>query len=78
MGNAIVKQVIQMLARLILGSGTLERITAIVERWADKQISGAEKRDGVLDEMQVVGLKLSKSVANLGVELAVQLLKKQA
>lgn len=78
MGNAIVKQVIQMLARLILGSGTFERIIAIVERWADKEIAGAEKRDGVLNEMQVVGLKLSKSVANLGVELAVQLLKKQA
>ena len=67
-----------MLARLILGSGAFERIIAVVERWADKEISGAEKRDGVLDEIQVIGLKLSKSVANLGVELAVQLLKRQA
>jgi len=78
MGNIIIKQAIQMLARLLLGSGAFERIIAVVERWADKEISGAEKRDGVLDEIQVVGLKLSKSVANLGVELAVQLLKRQA
>jgi hypothetical protein len=78
MGNIVIKQAIQMLARLILGSGAFERIIAVVERWADKEISGAEKRDGVLDEIQVIGLKLSKSVANLGVELAVQLLKRQA
>jgi hypothetical protein len=78
MGNIVIKQAIQLLARLILGSGAFERIIAVVERWADKEISGAEKRDGVLDEIQVIGLKLSKSVANLGVELAVQLLKRQA
>ena len=78
MGNIVIKQAIQMLARLILGSGAFERIIAVVERWADKEISGAEKRAGVLDEIQVIGLKLSKSVANLGVELAVQLLKRQA
>jgi hypothetical protein len=33
---------------------------------------------GVLDELQVIGLKMSKSLANLGVELAVQLLKAKA
>ena len=78
MKNLILTQAIQIIARILLGSGVLDRVLAIVTEWSDKKISGAEKREGVLDQMQVAGLKLSKSAANLAVELAVQLLNKAA
>ncbi len=76
MKNLILQQAIQLIARIILGAGVLDKTLAIVTEWSDKKISGAEKRQGVLDQLQVAGLKLSKSAANLAVELAVQLLNK--
>lgn len=60
---------------LILGSTIFDRVLGAVNRWADKEISGVEKKEGVLDELQVMGLKLSKSAANFAVEAAVQYLK---
>jgi hypothetical protein len=74
----MVSFLIKTLAGLLLGSDVFKRILAAVERWADKEISGLEKKQGVLDELQVIGLKMSKSLANLGIELAVQLLKAKA
>lgn len=76
MKNLILKQAIQLVARILLGAGVLDKVLAIVTEWSDKKMSGAEKREGVLDQLQVAGLKLSKSAANLAVELAVQLLTK--
>jgi len=75
--NIVVQQAISLLASLILGSDTFTRILGVVNRWADKEISAAEKRDGVLDEFEIIGLELSKSVANLGLELAVTYLKNE-
>lgn len=74
--NAILAQAISFVASIILGSGVFERILGTVERWAEKELSGAEKRHGVLDELEVIGLKLAESSARFGVELAVQYLKK--
>lgn len=76
--NAIIAQAINLVATLILGSDVFTRILGAVERWAEKEISGAEKRHGVLDELQVIGLKLTESMARFGIELAVQYLKKAA
>lgn len=72
----LLKQAILAISNIILGSGVLDKVTVLVKEWADKKISGAEKREGVLDAMEVAGLKLSKSAANLAVELAVQLLSR--
>ncbi len=76
--NVIILQAINMLASLILGSDVFTRVLGVVQRWSDKEISSAEKREGVLDEIEIVGLKLSKSLANLAVELAVSYTKKAA
>jgi hypothetical protein len=78
MTNAIIAQAINLVASLLLGSEVFTRLLATVERWAEKEISGAEKRHGVLDELQVIGLKLTESAARFGIELAVQYLKKAA
>jgi hypothetical protein len=78
MKDAIIAQAINLIASLLLGSEVFTRILATVERWAAKEIAGAEKRHGVLDELQVIGLKLTESASRFGVELAVQYLKKVA
>jgi hypothetical protein len=76
--NTAIQFAIQVLASLILGSEVFTRILGTVERWAEKKITGAEKRKGVLDELEVIGLKLTESLARFGVELAVQFLKTKA
>lgn len=73
--NLLIQQAIHALAVLILGSDVFTRILATVERWADKAITGAEKRRGVLDEIEIIGLKVTESLARLGIELAVAYLK---
>ena len=67
----LLKQIVD----LILGSDVFERVLATVERWSEKEISGLEKRDGVVAELEIIGLKLTNSAANFAVEAAVQFLK---
>jgi hypothetical protein len=76
MTNVILAQAINLIASLLLGSDVFNRVLATVERWAEKEIAGAEKRHGVMDELQIIGLKLTESAARFGIELAVQYLKK--
>ena len=74
--NSVIAFLISQLAAAILGSDIFSRIVGTVERWAQKEITSAEKRHGVLDELEVIGLELTESAARFGVELAVQYLKK--
>lgn len=74
--NVIVIQAIQFVATILLGSEIFERILGAVQRWAEKELSGKEKRDGVLDELEVIGIQIAESSARFGVELAVQYLKR--
>ena len=74
--NSVIAFLIRQLAAAILGSDIFSRIVGTVERWAQEEITSAEKRHGVLDELEVIGLKLTESAARFGVELAVQYLKK--
>jgi hypothetical protein len=76
--NGVIAFLIGQLAGAILGADVFTRILGSVERWAEKEISGAEKRHGVLDELEVIGLELTESAARFGVELAVQYLQKVA
>lgn len=75
--NTAIQFAIQALASLILGSDIFTRVLGAVERWADKEIDGASKRQGVLDELEVIGLDLLKYEANLAVELAVAFFKRK-
>jgi len=76
--NSVIAFLISQLAGAILGGDVFTRILGSVERWAEKEISSAEKRHGVLDELEVIGLELTESAARFGVELAVQYLQKVA
>jgi hypothetical protein len=53
-------------------------VLALVEKWAALEISNAEKREGVLGDIQVIGLKLTESAARLALELAVTFMKSKA
>ena len=69
---------IKQLANALLGADTFNRILASVQRWADKEISGLEKKQNVLSELEIIGLKLTEQLANLGVELAVAFVRSKA
>lgn len=75
--NTLIAFLLKQIVDLILGSDVFERVLATVQRWADKEISGLEKRDGVVAELEVIGLKLTNSAANFAVEAAVQFLKSE-
>jgi hypothetical protein len=74
----MIEFLIKMLARILIGSAAFERVLALVEKWAALEISNAEKREGVLGDIQVIGLKLTESAARLALELAVTFLKSKA
>lgn len=76
MGSIIVSNAINILASILIGRNVFPRILSVVEQWAEKEISAADKRHGVLNELEIIGLKLTESAARLGVELAVQYLKR--
>jgi len=76
--NGVIAFLISQLAGAILGGDVFTRILGTVERWAEKELASAEKRHGVLAELEIIGLELTESAARFGVELAVQYLKKVA
>lgn len=76
MMNTFTAYLIGQLASLIISSKIFDRILGVVATWAEKEISSAEKRHGVLNELEVIGLGLTESLARFGVELAVQYLKR--
>ena len=78
MNSFLIQQAIHVVAGLILGSDVFTHILGATERWSDKEISGLEKKAGVLAELEILGLKLANSTANFGVELAVQYLRTKA
>ena len=76
--NMFITFLIKQLANALLGADTFNRILASVQRWADKEISGLEKKQNVLSELEIIGLKLTEQLANLGVELAVAFVRSKA
>lgn len=74
--NTLTLSVVSMFVKLVLGSELFTRVEAAVERWADKKIAGAEKRKGVLDELEVLGIKAAEWALRLAIELAVGKMKK--
>lgn len=74
--NPITTAVVSMFIRLILGSDIFTRVELTVKRWSSRKIAGAEKRDGVLDELEVIGLEAAEWALRLAIELAVGKMKK--
>ena len=76
--SAVIVELIVALVKALVDSGVFERVEASVARWDEKQISGLDKKSGVLAELALIGLNLSESMANLLVELAVTKRKTEA
>lgn len=84
--NAIVVSLIKTLAAALFGSGVLDRILARVRLWAEETFpegmpqadQNAQKRHGVMDDLDTIGLQLSEAQKRLGVELAVQVHKRES
>ena len=63
------------LINIIFEKGLFNRIENLVKQQADKAITSAEKRKGVLAQAEVIGIKASESILRLAIELAVLKLK---
>ena len=75
MTNIIIQQAIQVLASMVLGSDVFARVLGVIDRWEEKQISGLAKKEGVLAEFEIIGLKLTGWLANFAIELGVGYVK---
>lgn len=69
---------IDQLAAFLMGSDTFVRIENVVHRWEEKAIAAIEagedkpdKKAGVLDEIEIIGIKLAAWLVNTAIELAV-------
>ena len=69
---------IKTIAQIVIGSSAFNYILDLVQKWSQERISGAEKRNNVLAEIEIIGLKVTESAARLGIELAVQYIKRKA
>lgn len=76
--TAIAAFLMKQLADLVLGGDLFTRIQATVERWEEKEVSGLEKKAGVLAELEIIGIELSASMANWAIEMALQLVRTKA
>jgi len=76
--NAIAVFLMKQVADVILGAETFTRIQGAVERWEEKEISGLEKKAGVVAELELLGIEVAASLANWAIETALQLVRSKA
>lgn len=67
--------VIDRFAKFIFGGVPFESMKRLVSAWNNTSMTGAEKRQSVLDEFTSLGYALAGWMVNLGLELAVAWLK---
>lgn len=70
MSNAVVLQLIKLLAKWLVGSAFFKDALKVVQEWNAKQISGAQKKDGVIVDLEEAGWRVTGRVMNRGIELA--------
>lgn len=70
--NTVILALIRQLAAWMIGADVFRAAVGAVQRWEAKSIAGVQKRDGVIDELQVLGYQVAGRTANFLVELALQ------
>ena len=78
MNSIVINGLIHALASIVLGTGILEHFERVVDQWADKEISGLEKKTGAVAQLRKEGLILSEKAFNRGIELALILVESRA
>lgn len=62
---------IHSFAKLMLGGLVFKKIKDIVALYNDTKLSGAEKRQAAIKDIEDIGFGLTSWAVNLGIELAV-------
>lgn len=70
--------VITSFAKMLLGGRVFSQIKGAVEAWADRELSGAQKRQAVQGYLSTMLNDVATWAVNLGIELAVAALKAKA
>lgn len=69
------KAAINAFAKIIIGAAPYEQLKDIARVYVDSSLTGEQRREAVLKDAKDLGIELSTSLLNLGVELAVAYLK---
>lgn len=78
MASLIIQNAIILLARMVVGRVNFDQILMLVKAWEEKQITGAQKRQGVLSELTILGVQIAEGTARTGIQLAVEYIKRKA
>jgi len=68
--NAFIIEAVKLIGKWVLGTGILERVKDEVDAWMDKEISGAEKKAGVLGVLKAEGLYMTNVAFDHAIQLA--------
>ena len=68
--NAFIIEAVKLIGKWVLGTGILERVKDEVDAWMDKEISGAEKKAGVLGVLKTEGLYMTNTAFDHAIQLA--------
>ena len=81
MTEAVILNLISALVHALLPSNTWDRMRAAVSRWDDRKtdggtkLSGTEKKQGVLDELELIGIHGAQWIVGALIDLAVMKLR---
>jgi hypothetical protein len=76
MSNAVVLQLIKLLAKWLVGSAFFKDAVKAVQTWNDLKISGAQKKEGVIADLEEQGWRVTGRAMNQGIELALSYIER--
>lgn len=68
--NTFLVEAVKFVGRMVLGTGVLEQIKDAVDEWSAKQISGLDKKEGVISQLKADGLIMTQRAFDNGIQLA--------
>lgn len=81
MSEQLILNLISTLVSVLLPGDTWDRLRAVVDRWDDKfdatgkKIPGTAKKQGVLDELELIGIRGAQWLVGALIDLAVMKLR---
>jgi len=69
--NPLLLSVVHLFIKLVLTSSVFTRIESLVHAWAAKELSGSQKRAGVLGDVEEIGIKSAEWAVRIAIELAI-------
>lgn len=81
MTETIILNLISALVNVLLPGNTWDRLRGVVDRWDDKfdaagkKLPGTTKKQGVLDELELIGIRGAQWIVGALIDLAVMKLR---